>query len=322
MHEHAFRALGAEVSNAHGYLIARVGAGRLRGAEIEFRTPSVGATKNAMLAAVVAEGTTTIRNVAMEPEVVDLANFLIAMGARIAGIGSDTLVDRGRGRTARRRLRDHSRSHRRPERCSCAAPPRAATSRVTRCNPQHLEALTKKLAECGASHQRRRLGAGEGRPHQRRHRHDDRAVSRLPDRPAAADADVPMHGARHERGRRDDFQRALLVRQRTRAHGRRRPRRDGEQQRAGQRRHAALGRARRSARHPGRRRPRRRRPRGARERPRSSAWSTSTAATSVSRRCSRRWAARCSAPAASRRSWSPTGTFETSAYPIAQRASG
>jgi UDP-N-acetylglucosamine 1-carboxyvinyltransferase len=149
MHEHAFRALGAEVSNAHGYLIARVGSGRLRGAEIEFRTPSVGATKNAMLASVVAEGTTTIRNVAMEPEVVDLANFLIAMGARIAGIGSDTLVVEGVDEL-------HGVEYEIiPDRIVagtlllCGAATRGDV-RVTRCNPQHLEALTKKLAECGA----------------------------------------------------------------------------------------------------------------------------------------------------------------------------
>jgi UDP-N-acetylglucosamine 1-carboxyvinyltransferase len=91
MHEQAFRALDADVSVAHGYLIASAKAGRLRGGEIEFRMPSVGATKNAMLAAVTADGDTLIRNAAMEPEVVDLAHFLNAMGARIAGQGGDTI---------------------------------------------------------------------------------------------------------------------------------------------------------------------------------------------------------------------------------------
>ena len=91
MHEQAFRELGAEVAVAHGYLIASAPGGRLKGGEIEFRMPSVGATKNAMLAAVTAKGETLIRNAAMEPEVVDLANFLIAMGAKIAGHGGDTI---------------------------------------------------------------------------------------------------------------------------------------------------------------------------------------------------------------------------------------
>ena len=83
--------LGATVTNEHGYLIAQAAGKHLQGGDIEFRLPSVGATKNAMLAAVLARGTTTIRNAAMEPEVVDLANFLIAMGACIEGVGGDTL---------------------------------------------------------------------------------------------------------------------------------------------------------------------------------------------------------------------------------------
>ena len=91
MHEAAFRALSADVSVAHGYLIASAKGGRLQGGEVEFRMPSVGATKNAMLAAVTADGDTILRNAAMEPEVVDLANFLIAMGAKISGAGGDTL---------------------------------------------------------------------------------------------------------------------------------------------------------------------------------------------------------------------------------------
>jgi UDP-N-acetylglucosamine 1-carboxyvinyltransferase len=95
MHEAAFRALSADVSVAHGYLIASSANGRLRGGEIAFRMPSVGATKNAMLAAVTAEGYTVIHNAAMEPEVVDLANFLVAMGADITGHGGDTIGIRG-----------------------------------------------------------------------------------------------------------------------------------------------------------------------------------------------------------------------------------
>ncbi|HEX3468016.1 MAG TPA: UDP-N-acetylglucosamine 1-carboxyvinyltransferase [Candidatus Elarobacter sp.] len=91
MHEAAFHSLSAEVSVAHGYLIASALDGVLQGGTIEFRMPSVGATKNAMLAAVTARGETVIENAAMEPEVVDLANFLVAMGARIGGAGTDTL---------------------------------------------------------------------------------------------------------------------------------------------------------------------------------------------------------------------------------------
>ncbi|GAC1585375.1 MAG: UDP-N-acetylglucosamine 1-carboxyvinyltransferase [Candidatus Elarobacter sp.] len=95
MHEAAFRALAADVSVAHGYLIASAKNGRLQGGSVAFRMPSVGATKNAMLAAVTAQGETIIQNAAMEPEVVDLADFLIAMGAKIAGQGGDTLRIQG-----------------------------------------------------------------------------------------------------------------------------------------------------------------------------------------------------------------------------------
>lgn len=94
LHEMGFRALGAEVRSARGYLIAEAPNG-LHGAEITFRFPSVGATRNVMLAAVYAKGTTTLRNAAMEPEVADLANFLNAAGARIQGHGTDCLVIEG-----------------------------------------------------------------------------------------------------------------------------------------------------------------------------------------------------------------------------------
>ncbi len=148
MHETAFNALGADVSNAHGYLIATSPQGRLHGADIAFRQPSVGATKNALLASVLAEGTTTLRNVAMEPEVVDLANFLIAMGARVAGQGTDTIVVDGvaelhgveyeviadRIVTGTLLL------------SGCAT---RGDVTVTRCVPEHLTATLEKLEECG-----------------------------------------------------------------------------------------------------------------------------------------------------------------------------
>ncbi|MEO6990000.1 MAG: UDP-N-acetylglucosamine 1-carboxyvinyltransferase, partial [Candidatus Baltobacteraceae bacterium] len=149
MHEQAFRALGADVSNAHGYLIAKVKHGRLRGAQIEFRTPSVGATKNAMLAAVVADGTTMLRNAAMEPEVVDLANFLIAMGARVAGHGSDTIAIEGV-----RELHGGEYEIIADRIVTGTLLVGGAATRgdvtVTRCVPAHVDALAQKLAECGA----------------------------------------------------------------------------------------------------------------------------------------------------------------------------
>jgi len=149
MHEQAFRALGAQVSNAHGYLIAKSVGPTLVGADIDFRQPSVGATKNAMLASVLARGTTTLRNVAMEPEVVDLANFLVAMGARIAGQGTDTIVIEG--------VRElHGVEYEViPDRIVTGTLLLAGAATrgdvtVQRCRPSHLDALILKLSECGA----------------------------------------------------------------------------------------------------------------------------------------------------------------------------
>lgn len=89
MHIAGLVRLGAEVRQEHGYLIAT--ADRLRGAEIRFDFPSVGATENVLMAAVLAEGSTVIGNAAREPEIVDLADMLTAMGARIEGAGSSTI---------------------------------------------------------------------------------------------------------------------------------------------------------------------------------------------------------------------------------------
>jgi len=89
LHLKGLKALGASVEVTEGYVEAR--ASRLRGAEVVFETSSVGATENVMMAACLAEGTTSISNAAREPEVVDLAELLVGMGARITGAGTDTV---------------------------------------------------------------------------------------------------------------------------------------------------------------------------------------------------------------------------------------
>ncbi|GAB4289317.1 MAG: UDP-N-acetylglucosamine 1-carboxyvinyltransferase [Myxococcota bacterium] len=89
-HLKALEALGAEIAIEHGYVIAK--AKRLRGAEIIFDLVTVTGTENALMAAVLAKGETTIRNAAREPEVVDLANALIKSGAKIAGAGTEEIV--------------------------------------------------------------------------------------------------------------------------------------------------------------------------------------------------------------------------------------
>jgi UDP-N-acetylglucosamine 1-carboxyvinyltransferase len=85
--------LGARVQSEHGYLIAT--APRLTGAQVWLDFPSVGATENLLMAAVLAKGTTTIDNAAREPDIVDLCQFLVAMGAAVDGIGTSTLVVEG-----------------------------------------------------------------------------------------------------------------------------------------------------------------------------------------------------------------------------------
>lgn len=89
LHLKGFQALGAEIKIEHGDIEAK--ASKLKGAKIYLDFPSVGATENIMMAATLAEGLTIIENAAEEPEIVDLANFLNKMGAKIKGAGTDTV---------------------------------------------------------------------------------------------------------------------------------------------------------------------------------------------------------------------------------------
>lgn len=94
LHLSALSCMGATIENDHGYLSCRAERG-LRGTKITLSFPSVGATENTILAAVTASGTTEIVNAACEPEITDLAGFLIACGARIFGAGTSHLVIEG-----------------------------------------------------------------------------------------------------------------------------------------------------------------------------------------------------------------------------------
>ena len=93
LHLKAMQELGAEITIEAGYVLAK--ADRLRGADITFDISSVGATGNTLMAAVLAKGTTVIRNAATEPEITQLAEFLQRMGAHIDGIGSNCLTVEG-----------------------------------------------------------------------------------------------------------------------------------------------------------------------------------------------------------------------------------
>jgi UDP-N-acetylglucosamine 1-carboxyvinyltransferase len=148
LHLEAFRKMGAEVILEHGYVEAR--AARLSGADIHFETVTVTGTENAMLAATLARGTTHLSNAAREPEVVDLALLLKAMGASIAGEGTDTILIEGVERL-------HAARHPVvPDRIEAgtyalaAALTRGDVS-VADCRPDHLLAVRSLLFEAGVS---------------------------------------------------------------------------------------------------------------------------------------------------------------------------
>ncbi|MGH1415803.1 MAG: UDP-N-acetylglucosamine 1-carboxyvinyltransferase [Pelagimonas sp.] len=95
LHLKAFEAMGAELDLRDGYVHAKAPKGGLRGGTVDFAFASVGATENALLAAVLAKGTTVLNNAAREPEIVDLADCLRKMGAQIEGDGTSSITIQG-----------------------------------------------------------------------------------------------------------------------------------------------------------------------------------------------------------------------------------
>jgi UDP-N-acetylglucosamine 1-carboxyvinyltransferase len=149
LHVKGLIALGAEVEINHGYVEAK--ASKLVGAEILLDTPSVGATENIMLAATMAEGSTILSNAAQEPEIVDLANFLNALGADIQNAGTNEIIING---VKPGSLRGTTFSVM-PDRIEAATYLMAGAGTrgdVTVHNvlPVHLTSLTHKLLEMGA----------------------------------------------------------------------------------------------------------------------------------------------------------------------------
>jgi UDP-N-acetylglucosamine 1-carboxyvinyltransferase len=148
LHVEGLKALGAEIAIEGGYIRAR--AGKLRGARIVLDTVTVTGTENLMMAAALAEGRTVIENAAREPEVVDLAHCLAAMGARITGAGTDTLVIDGVPRL-------HGCSYDvvadRIEAGTylVAGAITGGRVRVREVRPDHLDAVAAKLREAGAT---------------------------------------------------------------------------------------------------------------------------------------------------------------------------
>ncbi len=148
LHLKGLEAMGAEISVQDGYIKATVD-GRLRGAEINMETVTVGGTENLLMAACLADGTTTIRNAAREPEVVDLALALKAMGANIRGEGSSTLVIEG---VERLHGCDYTVM---PDRIEAgtylvAAAATGGRIRLEGANAHHLDIVLEKLREAGA----------------------------------------------------------------------------------------------------------------------------------------------------------------------------
>lgn len=151
-HLDAFERMGAEFELRHGILEGRVD-GRLRGTEVELPFPSVGATENVLLAACLAEGETTIVNAAREPEIVDIAAMLSAMGARISGAGSAIMRIEG---VEELHPVDHRVVADRLEAgtYALAGAISGGDVTITGCTPDHLRMELRKLEESGCEVER------------------------------------------------------------------------------------------------------------------------------------------------------------------------
>lgn len=152
LHLKGLQELGAEVVVEHGHVVARAPKS-LQGAEIYLDFPSVGATENIMIAATAAKGVTVIYNAAKEPEVVDLATFLTAMGIRVIGAGTDIIKIEGiPNGTDGLVPTDHTIIPDRIEAGTYILAGMITGGRVTVTNviPKHLESLLAKLEETGA----------------------------------------------------------------------------------------------------------------------------------------------------------------------------
>ncbi|HWG30627.1 MAG TPA: UDP-N-acetylglucosamine 1-carboxyvinyltransferase [Steroidobacteraceae bacterium] len=154
IHIAGMQAMGADITIENGYIRART-SGRLKGARLVLDTVTVTGTENLMMAATLADGDTIIENAAREPEVVDLANFLIAMGAKIQGAGTDKILVKGVPRlrgTSYEVLPDRIESGT----YLVAGAITRGIVRIKNTRPDHLDAVLVKLEEAGA-----KIGVGE-----------------------------------------------------------------------------------------------------------------------------------------------------------------
>ena len=148
-HVKGFRAMGAEVTEGN-FVHAAARGGRLSGANVYMDVVSVGATMNIMMAAVLADGTTTIENAAKEPHIVDLANFLNSMGADIKGAGTDSIRIKGVERLSGGTyciIPDQIEAGTYMTACAAAG----GEVRLANVIPRHLECISAKLREMGVT---------------------------------------------------------------------------------------------------------------------------------------------------------------------------
>ncbi len=145
LHLKAFSNLNVNISENAGYIDCSCDT--IMGAKIHLDFPSVGATQNAMLVAVLAKGTTIISNAAMEPEIVDLQNFLNKMGAKIVGAGTNEIVICG---VEKLRSTGYQVMPDRIEAGTllCAAAITGGKLTLTKVIPQHLTPVLEKLKQC------------------------------------------------------------------------------------------------------------------------------------------------------------------------------
>lgn len=146
LHLDAMKALGAEIELRDGYVFAK--CKKLQGGTVLFEKTTVGGTENLMMAATLAEGITLIENAAKEPEIVDLANYLNSMGAKISGHGTSVIRIEGVAKL------EASQHRIMPDRIEAgtlliAGAMTKGEVTVTHCQPQDLEALVQKMKECG-----------------------------------------------------------------------------------------------------------------------------------------------------------------------------
>ena len=150
LHLKGLSAMGATITEKYGYITAT--ADKFTGADIHLDMPSVGATENIMMAAVLASGITVIRNAAKEPEIVDLQNYINSIGGRVKGAGTDTIKIEGVKQKDLRQA-EHTVI---PDRIEAGTHIVAAAIAgddvvVTNVIPEHLEPLMAKLREAGVS---------------------------------------------------------------------------------------------------------------------------------------------------------------------------